>query len=246
MLLWKSWFDLRHRFLYSLAYLLLLIATILVIYPKISSTKPADPIAQARYQRISMDYAYYIDGMWFGSNSITALYIITILLALGGVPTEKAKAALLMTVSLPVKRWLWVIAHAAMTSLLLLILVFAPPIGIALGSPLIGRTYPHLLQTLRPEICAWLPCFPWIGLSLLLNSYLRSAAKSALIIIPFIIVAPSLVQVVSPSFSRWCPWNAGSPALWQQSIPWAQILVTLMIGIGSTILAACRFSREEY
>jgi ABC-type transport system involved in multi-copper enzyme maturation permease subunit len=246
MLLWTSWFDLRQRFFYSLVILLLLLATVIALYPTMSSTKAADPTSQAQYQRISKDYVYYINGLWFSSNSRTALYIITILLALGGVPAEKGRGSVLMTLSLPVKRWLWVITHAAMAALLILVLAFVPPIGIALGSPLVGRSYPHILETLNPEMGPWLICFPWIGLSLLLNSFLRSAMKSALIIIPFIILVPSLVQVVSPSFSRWCPWTVGSPDLWKQGVPWAQILVTLMIGIGSTVLAACRFSREEH
>jgi ABC-type transport system involved in multi-copper enzyme maturation permease subunit len=246
MLLWKSWFDLRQRFFYSLGILLLLLATVIAAHPTISSTRVADPISQAQYQRLSKDYVYYINALWFTSNSRTAFYIVTILLALSGVPVEKGRGSVLMTLSLPVRRWLWVVTHAGMAALLILVLAFVPLVGIAIGSPLIGKSYPHLLDTLLPIIGSWLPCFPWIGLSLLLNSFLRSAIKSALIIIPFIIVVPSLVQVVLPSLSRWCPWTAGSFDLWNHGIPWAQLIVTLMIGIGSAFVAAYRFSREEY
>jgi ABC-type transport system involved in multi-copper enzyme maturation permease subunit len=246
MLLWKSWFDLRQRFFYSMVVLLLLLTTVIAAYPTISATKVADPISQAQYQRLSSDYVYYVNSLWFTSNSRTAFYIVTILLALAGVPVEKGRGSVLMTLSLPVKRWLWTVAHAAMASLLILVLAFVPLVGIAIGSPLVGRSYPHLLDSLLPAIGSWLPCFPWIGLSLLLNSFLRRAIKSALIIIPFIIVVPSIVQVVSPSLSRWCPWTAGSFDLWKHGIPWAHIMVTLLIGIGSTALAAYRFSREEY
>jgi ABC-type transport system involved in multi-copper enzyme maturation permease subunit len=245
MLLWKSWFDLRLRFYCSLAVILVLLAAITAMYPMLSSVKTADPYAQAQIHRISEDYKFYMNLEWFVGNGRTCLYIVTILLALGGVPAEQKRGALLMTLSLPLPRWLWVLMHAAMTALLILILSFVSPLGVAVGSFFIGKSYPHLFNSVLPVMGTWLPCFPWIGVSLLVNSFLRSPMKSALIVIPFILLIPSFVGLMFPAFNQWCPWVLGNPDIWRQSIPWRPLVSTLLIGLGCTVLTAYKFSQEE-
>jgi ABC-type transport system involved in multi-copper enzyme maturation permease subunit len=247
MLIWTSWFNLRLRFFYSLAVLLFLLATITAIYPLLISLKTEDPYEQALIQRISQDYVFYIDRQWFGSNGIIAFHLITIGLALGGIPAERGKGVLMMALSLPVKRRLWVVAHAGMAAFLVLVLAFISPVCAGFGSLIFtGKFYPNLLLSLLPVLRTWLPCFPLIGLSILLNSYLRSAIKSALILILFILNVPSIIAFISPAFYRLSPWALESHGFWMKGIPWMTILIALLIGIGSTALAAYRFAHEEF
>ena len=201
MLLWKSWFDLRLRFYCSLAVLLFLLAVNVGIYPFLNSLKPEDDYSKETLRRIVVDYRYYINAQWFQTNATVALYIITVLLALGGVAAEKRKGTLPITLSLPLDRWNWILMHAGMTGLLLLGLAVSSAIGAVLGSLFIGKSY-HLFEAMSHALGIWLACFPLIGLSLLLNGFSHSGIKSALVLIPIYLMGPQLIRFMAPGFYR--------------------------------------------
>jgi hypothetical protein len=242
MLIWRSWFDLRGGFYIALGVLLLLLALVIAAYPIVSRVKTTGPVAQEQLRQLQ-DYSQYLYTQWFASNNAIVLYIATILLALRGVPGEKRTGAFLITLSLPVRRWIWPVAHAGMTSLLVLILLIISPIGVAVGSLLIGKSYS--LESLGVMVFGgWLLCFPWIGLSVVLNSFLHSGLKSALILIPMNLFGATLLKALLPILYRWSPWQLLEAGVWQH-IPWGPILISLFVGSGGVALAAVRFMREE-
>jgi ABC-type transport system involved in multi-copper enzyme maturation permease subunit len=243
MLLWKSWFDLRQGFYWASAILLLLLALIVALYPLLSSQHPTDPLAQRELHRLTHDFTYYMNSQWFWSNCGTAMYLISILMSLTGVPAEKKGGVLLMTLSLPVKRSNWVLAHAALTCLLILVLECASYFGASLGGLLIGKYYP--LNSAWPILGGWLLCFPWIGLGLLCNSFLRSFMKSALILIVACQIGPALLRYLAPALYKWSPWQLSVSGAWVQGIPWTPILICLFIGASGIGLTAWRFASEE-
>ncbi len=256
MLLWKAWFDLRPRFYCSLALMLVLLTVVITTYSLLNFTKP--PINsdyQQSMQPYLKVYSLWIDRNWFGSNARTCFYVMVIALALGGVPAEKRRGATLMTLTLPVKRRLWLAAHAGMTALLMLILAFVSVAGVAIGGLLIGKSHPYLMVSVMPVLGFWLSCLPWIGISLWLNSYLRDAMKSALILIPISTLAPPMLTLLFPHFIKWYPWQLESPELWMLWQLWGRqhilgflvppILVSILIASVSTALAARRFIQEE-
>lgn len=244
MLLWKSWFDLRLRFFCSLAVLLFLLAVNVGIYPYLNNLKPADEYSRETLRRLVVDYKYYINTQWFRTNASVSLYMITVLLALGGIVAEKKKGTLPVTLSMPLDRWNWIVAHAGMTGLLLLGLTASSGLGTILGSLLIGKSY-HLADAIVHALGIWLACFPLIGLSLLVNSFLHSGIKSALVMIPIYLMGPQLIRFMAPGFYRWSPWQLADPELWKNSTNWQALPVALLIGLGATAIAAYKFVREE-
>jgi ABC-type transport system involved in multi-copper enzyme maturation permease subunit len=179
------------------------------------------------------------------TNAPVSLYIITILLALGGILAEKRKGALLVTLSLPIERWNWVLTHAGMTAALTFILAFVSWIGTVFGSLCIGKVYPANVAFTR-VLGLWLACFPLVGLSLALNSYFHSGIKSAMVLMPIYLIGPQMTGFMAPGFYRWCPWQlADTTFLRNDNINWRALLVSLSVGIACTVLAAFRFRREE-
>jgi len=241
MLLWKSWFDLRLRFCYSAIVLLLVLGLFLSTYPTLNSLK--DSLAQEELRRLAQDYHRFIEGTWFSADCMV-LVIAAIVLGLGGVLVEKGGGARLITLSLPAKRWKWAFTHAVITSALLFLLALVSTAALLLGSFLIGKSYP-LNSALLGMLGAWLGCFPWIGLSLLLNSFFHSDMRSGLILFPAGAVGPQLLLSVSPSLYRWCPRQLANPGIWSQSFLWKPLLISVVIGLIGITLAAIRFTREE-
>jgi ABC-type transport system involved in multi-copper enzyme maturation permease subunit len=252
MLLWKAWFDLRQRFYCSLVLMLVLLTVVITVYSILNSTKP--PINPS-FQQSVQPYSLWIDQNWFGTNAHTCFCVMAIALALGGVPAEKRRGATLMTLTLPVKRRFWLAAHAGMTALLILVLAFVSEAGVLIGGFLIGKSHPYLTTSVMPVFGFWLSCLPLIGISLWLNSYLRDAMRSALILIPISVLAPPMLALLFPYLAKWFPWQLEDPGLWMMWQLWGRahirqvivppILVSLAIGLVSTALAARRFVQEE-
>jgi len=222
--------------------LLFLLGLILSIYPMLTSIK--DSLAQERLRVLLQDYQSYLDALWFSGAAYLALLTSAIFMGLGGILAEKGSGPLSITLSLPAKRWQWTVTNAGMTALLIAALALAATVGLVLGSLFIGKSYPLDLALLG-LLGLWLACFPWIGLSLLLNSMFHSDTTSGLILVPAGVIGPQLLLITSPSLYRWCPSLLARPGIWRQSLPWESLLVSIAVGLAGAALAALRFTREE-
>jgi ABC-type transport system involved in multi-copper enzyme maturation permease subunit len=245
LMMWKSWFDLRRRFYCSLIALMIVMSVVLASYSTMIAQKPDNPFRQELLKDVYHGYSHYMDRIYFVGNAYVILLIASIVLALGGILAQKKKKTILVTISFPVKRWQWVVAHAGTTAFLVLILAVVAALGSVLGSYLMGESYP-LCSAILSVQGLWLACFPWIGLSLLLNSYLRNSIGSGLILILASWIGLNVLVITVPAAEDWCLRRLSDPGFWMGRIPWESILCALLIGVGSIALAARRFMRQEY
>ena len=68
MLMWKSWFDLRPGFYWSLAILLMLLGLIVAVFPLLVSQHSTNPLTLQELDRLQHDFVYYMNSQWFWSN----------------------------------------------------------------------------------------------------------------------------------------------------------------------------------
>jgi hypothetical protein len=245
LMMWKSWFDLRRRFYCSGAALLFVMVGVLASYSSAIAWKSDNPFRQEQLKDVFQGYTHYMDRIYFLGNVYVLLLLASIVLALGGILAQNKRKTILVTLSFPVKQWHWVVAHAGTTASLILILAFASAAGSVLGSCILGKSY-SLFSALVSIQGLWLACFPWIGLSLWLNSYLRSSIGSGVILILISWIGLNILVLTIPSTNEWCLRSLADPGFWRGSIPWKSILSSLSIGIGGTVLAARRFAQREF
>jgi hypothetical protein len=241
---WKSWFDLRPRFYCSLAGLLFLSALNMAMYVIASSDQLSGPIMRAALQGIQqLGYPQYINNVWFSEKGSAdpILFIAALFLAAGGILSEKKEDSLLLTASLPAKRRQWVLINACVAWGLVLSLSVASTLGVVLGSPLLGKSYPVESSLAGVTIGLWLSCFPWMGLVFLLNSFLHSTMKSVLIIFVIHFIGPRFLR----NFYSWTAWGLSEHDVWRLGVPWEAILVSAAIGVTGVFLAALRFEWED-
>jgi ABC-type transport system involved in multi-copper enzyme maturation permease subunit len=245
---WKSWVDLRRRFYYSLVGLLLLLALVMALYVIAGMGKPPGPLMQAAMQGIQQQgYAQYINSVWFSGkgNAGVILFVSALFLSAGGILSEKKTDSLLLTLAFPVRRWHWVLMHAAVASGLILALSLISTLCIVLGSLVIRKPYPIDPSLMGVTIGLWLGCFPWIGICSLLNSIIHSSMKSVLVLFAIYLILLRMSSKLLLALYHWTPWCLAEHAFWLQSIPWGAMLVSMAIGLMGILLAALRFARED-
>ena len=146
-----------------------------------------------------------------------------------------------MTLSLPVKRSHWILVHGGLTALLVFILIFGFTIFIlAVGYIIIGENYPLGAAALN-ALFDWLTCLPFIGLSLLVNSFFHNGFKSMMTIFLVIFVACYLkLPSYLLNYTFLWPW------LKLHSFTWADFVTVIMATLATAGVDIWKFNRSEY
>ncbi len=169
MILWKTWFDLRYRFLVCIGIFLAIVILHIAIFPYLKELT-ADWVPDMSgtemlaASRLMQDYVIYNDVRWF--QEIERLGLFAIILSLGGVLTEARTRSIFITLSLPVSRRKWLLAQFGTVAAALLAMSLMGAILLSAGGALIGQHYSMnraLLGSLLLTVCV----IPWIGLTLL-------------------------------------------------------------------------------
>ena len=244
MLVRRCWFDLKPWFFLTALVILLFTANMFYMYFKILYWNDHGLLSYAPgfikhlTTGSARDYSFFVDQGWF-YDSLSYFELCTIVLTCGGILFHKHIADLLMTISLPVKRSHWLLAHGGITACLLFTLIFVFTISILAVSLIIGKYYP-LDTALAKALFLWLACLPWIGLSLLANSFLNSGFRSMMILIVVLIF---FLLFRTDYYFLYHPFL--TPDL-RIVFSWADLLFVIITTIGTTGLAIWKFGRNEY
>jgi hypothetical protein len=257
MLVRRSWFDLKPKFFWAVGFTLFLLVIFFRNYfgliklnnsgslsEFVTMLDPIGIFSEAIFNffsRIIEDYTFYVDAGWFAVG-VYFFWFFAIIISLAGILVQNNKSVFYMTLSLPVKRSNWLIVHAGVTAFLVFIIIFSSTISVLAVSNIIGKTYP--LQTaLVKALFIWLSCFPWIGLSLLVNSFLHNGFKTIMILIIFFIIISNIDLPGLHFFNLHKPFDRyqlHTLALW------IELLISILVTIITVYLAIWRFKRNEY
>jgi len=245
MILWKIWFDLRVRFFFCLAFLILSVLLMILLFPFLGSFLPwvksdVPPQEWARMKPYISSYRLFMEEKWFGEVQFIGGFAV--ILSLGGVMTERRPRSIYFTLSLPVLRRKWIFYHAGLALALVLSLCCVASIFILLGSRVFGETYP-VMHAAQSTLFLGLLTFPWIGATFAMTSLTQDKAKTALLIFCLWFVT-SLLQKLQ-GIRLWLPQHLvdyfnGAP------FPWQSLLVILVVGIGGILFAIQRFEKQDY
>ena len=203
MLIKRCWFDLRSRFLWAVLLSLCFSAhfiNVCSIAIKYNDAKINISYGPNLFMSEDMfngllefctliveDHTFFVDIVWF-SLGLFFFEVSAIALALGGILGQK-KSAFHMTLSLPVKRSHWLLAHGGITAFLMFLLIFGFTIfALTVSSFITGKYYP-MDAALLNALFNWLACLPFIGISLLANSFFHNGYKSMMSIFIVAIIA---------------------------------------------------------
>jgi hypothetical protein len=244
MLVRRCWFDLKPRFFWATGFFLFFSANMFFLYYKMAGWNESGALSNstglAAYLATGSlkDYSFFVDQCWF-YGTLAYFEFFAIVLAWGGILVHKQKTDILMALSLPVKRSHWLMAHGGITACLLFILIFVFTISFLAVSHIIGKYYP-LDTALAKALLIWLACLPWIGLSLLANSFLNSGFRSMMVLI---VVFTIFYQFRT---TYYITYHSFLTSDLQIAFSWADLLAITMATIGTTGLAIWKFGKNEY
>ena len=250
MLARRCWFDLKPRFFWTAGFFLISTTTLFFLYNSVVDYNNSGAVSylagpvKAFYTRAFEDYFFYVDQVWF-YDRLAYFEFFTIVLAWGGILVYKKKADLLMIFSLPVKRSHWFMVHGGMTACLLIILIFGFTLFVlGVNHIIFGSYYPPDTALIK-AFSVWLACLPWIGISLLANSFFKSGFKSMMVLI---IVFASVVslRLSYHSVTHFLLYRPFLNPDGQISFSWTDLLVVILTTLGTTALAIWKFGKDEF
>ncbi len=234
MLIKRCWFDLKPRFLWAVGFFLCFSVYFIWTY---FAAKEITPIYFPGQEHTLIRH---VNNYWI-LLSIFLFELFTVVLALGGILNQKNRSVLQMTLSLPVKRSHWLLAHGGLTALLVFILIFGFTIfNLIVGNIITGEYYP-LDTAFLNALFNWLTCLPFIGLSILVNSFFHNGFKSMMTVFLVIFIAcnfklPSYLL----NYTFLLPWIKLYPFTWAD-------LVTVIVGtLATSGLVIWKFGKNEY
>ena len=239
MLIKKCWFDLKTRFLWIMVVSLCWVAFISRNYFHLIKLNRSGALNAKNMAAINLvtDYPSFVN-IGFFIMGLALFAFLTWILALGGMLAQKNRSVLHMTLSLPLRRSHWLMGHAGMTAFLVLILIYIYTFSFLIIAYFGGKYYP-LGTAMINALLLWLHCLPWIGLSLLANSFFHSGFKSMMFLFIFLLI---LFKMHLPEFLF---FHNGIAEL-KDVITWKIFLVIVITTIGTTGLAIWKFNRNEY
>jgi ABC-type transport system involved in multi-copper enzyme maturation permease subunit len=245
MVLWKNWFDIRIRFYLALLFVVLNVTLLIVVFPLLgpvlSWAKADIPASDWKtIQPYLASYRLFMDQNWF--QKVGILVAISIVFGLGGIMSERKSRSILLSLSLPVPRYQWILFHAALAVALLLILNLTASVTIILGGFALGEPYP-IGRALQGAVLQVLPGLCWVGATLALTSITGDKLRTALIMFGIWFCMSILDHI--PSISVWLPHHV-MDLLKGNNFPWRAFLTIFVAGFGGLFLATQKFMTEDY
>lgn len=148
MLWYKMWYESRWRFVAGLLVVIALAVVSVCSQPLILRVAESfqgleGRIGQAVREGIEQarDYRVYVWVQWWRKDLLQLWTLLAILIAAGGLTTERLRGSALFTLALPVTRRRLLAVRAATGVAELFVLALAPALAIPAVSPLIGQRY---------------------------------------------------------------------------------------------------------
>ena len=243
-LLRKAWYESRGRFFAALALLALFVAYSALSGPQflegIAINRPGEPLSYSGYIWVSL-FDFYFQGFWIAG---------AFLLGLGGLCRERATGIALFTLSLPVRRWEWLIARSALAILEAFVIALIPCLLIPPLSGHTGNSYPPL-QAIAFALFLTVGGLVFVGLSVLLSSLFDGEYTA--FVVGMCAIATAFFAFKARSIHRWSIFDVMSGARHIDrtthlitSVPWlgltTSVLLTLLLLSASVQL----ISRQDF
>jgi ABC-type transport system involved in multi-copper enzyme maturation permease subunit len=197
VIVWKTWFDIRRRFWIALAVACVAAGATVVAWANLDRIVPHLDLTPGDLRQLTSavrDYRSWIAATWVDSSSGGLLGYLAIIVALGGILTEKRDGTLEMTLSLPVAPARWIVTHAGVVLALVAVIAGASGLILVIGGAAIGESYPieaALTDALRITIGASAA----IGITLLFAGWTRSVLYTVVLAVPALFLLHQLTGV---------------------------------------------------
>ena len=241
----KLWYDIRSRFYASLAFVALIAALHVAVFPFLKTllgdwTNGVPILDSPEFRRLTEDYSYYTTSRWFGEIGRSVLF--GILLTLGGVLAEGRSRAALITLSLPVSRRAWVLGQMAAGAGALLLLNLAGSLVVAAGGVILGQPI-SAMQAVLGTLLLSVAAMPYLAVTLLAGAYTGERLLAGTAAIAFLVLTNKLdfFRAVRP----WMPESLMN-VLQSHELPWKALLSIAIFTIAALAGAIREFKRTDY
>lgn len=259
MLWYKTWLETRLRFWISITAVIGLCVFYVLFRP--AAIERMHEVMQLHpglhrpwwFDRSLNDYRFYLWHILYANELRDLWMICAILIGVGGLTQESAKGSTTFTLSLPVRRRRATGTHAAVVCLELLVLAIVPATVLPVVSPLVNGSYSWGEAVCRGLLlaCGGFVVFAasfavsamsesvyvpvavtvaaLVGLGSLLEPY-KDGVKG-----PFVFRAIDLLKLV-----------AGPPDFSWQTVPWAGLMVSLLLTAAFVVTAIRVIDTRDY
>lgn len=189
MIVYKSWLDMRWRFIIGLGVMLCSAATSVFLYPQIVEMLPMAAGIQAegalgeeirKAVELSSTFRGYEWNQWNKESLASLGTLFPVLLGAGGMFAAGAGGGTFYTLALPVSRRHLLVTRAAAGLLLLFAMVLLPFLLISLLAPAVGESY-SAADALAYAVCAFFGASVFFSFTLLLTTMFSDVWRPLLI-----------------------------------------------------------------
>ncbi|MCI0415963.1 hypothetical protein L0222_24575 [bacterium] len=243
MIAWKIWHDTRHRFYGSIFFLLAIAVLHVASFPFLKGIFRLSEIDLSQLPDVRTmleNFVNYTNLHWFQEIERNALF--GVILALGGILTEARHRTILLTLSLPVRRRMWLLFQFGIVLLFLLALnLLALPVLIAGGY--IFNQPMGFAPALLGAFMLTLTGAPYVGMTILFTSISGDNLRACLYSFAFLIFSNKLDY-----FAAVDPWMPESfmTVFTQPGFPWQALITILAVSAVSLATAITRFEKTDY
>lgn len=245
MILRRLWREMRLRFWISFVAAAVLVAGLTLAY-RAGLVSPSSPTGELAPTFADLAALLLWEGGGDGSP-ITAwtVFLPAAVLSLGGVLAEDQRGTASVTLTLPVPRWRWLAAHAALAvagAVVLAVTQSALVALVGLGVP--GPAAGDLALTTAGAV---LGALPFVGLTLAAGAVFRdvrttaAVAAIAVVLIGFVTQRPYLQSTLFP----WMPEALLDPARWRSGAVRRPLIVAVSSAAAFGGFALRRLERLE-
>jgi len=246
----KLWFDTRSRFLIGIVvmiFLALLLSWSFYAVNKVMGQNGAGANAKigaetkSEVMKVWSSYETIVDAAWYESYGAGMATILAIIMALGGPLADSQSVHL--TLSLPVRRYRWLVAQVMLTLALTVVMMFVSTAVLLAVGALMGHTYPPGQAALN-VLLSVVPVVAWVGLTLAVGSFALDKARTALIVIPANFISAILFAL--PVMRAWNMNRLGRPLSMHPVLSWKPFLLLIVCAVGGVATAAWRYEQRDY
>lgn len=251
MLCYKAWRETRTRF----AIIAATITGFCLFAVLFRHNTQENGISVFRFFRTS-DYSQNIYNIIYSGTAKGMFAILTIFLGLGGLLRERRHRTAIFTLALPVSRLQIVLAQIGVGLSELVLLALLPALLIPSLSKLVHQSYP-LAEALHFSVL-WFAC----GSIIFAAAFLMSVVLDGEYTAPVVCYVALMLQALIGNWPALRPyrlnmmwtmgefgtmhWDAQHNFLLSGPLPWARLLVIMLMAMGMLVLAAQITARQDF
>jgi ABC-2 type transport system permease protein len=204
----------------------------------------------------STSYAHYLWSATYNSLVRILFVLLGAGLGAGGLLQEQEQSTVGSTLALPVSRVRVTLLRAGMGYAGVVLMSLMPAMVLPLASPLVGQHYDfaEALDFFVLYACAGSVIY---GFTFLLSHLMAGEYSAMLLAVPGVVAYSVLIEmlgldrisslnVLNVMSGSDMPWFDGNTGLFLGGLPWAALMVMLLIAAGLVYIAARRMDRRDF